>query len=155
MSKTHWKKAFNPKYLGSFSLEPGQELTLTIAKTQNEDVTDPGGKVEECFVCHWQEEELPLILNKTNCKNIEAALGTPYREDWVGGKVTVYIDPKVEAFGSIVEAIRIRPYAPVNKPSLSAAQFSRMQKAIEKGDLKREDALKNYSLTQAQIEALV
>ena len=112
MSKTHWRKCQNPKYLGSYELLPGQELTLTISKADTEMVEGSDGKTEECLVAHFVEKNFkPMIINIENSKIIEEIYGTPYIEDWVGKKITVY-SKKVKAFGKLVDALRIRPFIP-------------------------------------------
>ena len=79
--KTHWKKLFNPNYLGSYSLDPGQELILTISEVKTEMVKNTDGKEESCMVCYWKEDEKPMILNKTNAKATAKATGSNYVED--------------------------------------------------------------------------
>lgn len=112
MAKTHWKKLHNPNYLGAYELMPGQELTLTIAKVQEELVIGADGKKENCSVMHFCEKGVkPMILNVTNSKTIAKLYGTPYVEDWAGKKITIY-SAEVKAFGELVEALRIRPYLP-------------------------------------------
>lgn len=112
MAKTHWKKLQNPNYLGAYELQPGQELTLTIAKVQEELVIGSDGKKENCSVMHFAEKGVkPMILNVTNSKTIAKLYGSPYVEDWAGKSIIIY-SAEVKAFGEIVEALRIRPYLP-------------------------------------------
>ena len=59
----HWKRLINPDYLGAYSLDPGKDMVLTIKSVGRELITGTGGKREECPVCHWQEEQKPMILN--------------------------------------------------------------------------------------------
>ena len=111
MSKTHWKKTMNPDYLGAYALEPGQELILTIKHIQEETVTGPDGKKEQCSVIHFVERVKPMILNATNAKAIAKVIGSPYIEDWYGRKIQVY-SATVRAFGEMVDALRVRDFAP-------------------------------------------
>jgi hypothetical protein len=109
---THWKKLTNPDYLGAYALEPGKDLVVTIKKVGREMVIGPDGKKEECIVAHFTENGVkPMILNVTNCKTISKLAKTSYIEKWSGLKIQIFVD-KVRAFGDIVEALRIRPYAP-------------------------------------------
>ena len=108
---THWKKLFNPDYLGSYSLEDGQDLILTIANVKQETVTGPEGKQEQCLVCYWAEKAKPMILNVTNAKMIEKLLKTPFIEEWSGKRVQIGAE-KVKAFGEVVDALRIRSFLP-------------------------------------------
>jgi hypothetical protein len=111
---THWKKLTNPDYLGAYSLEPGQDIILTIERVQVEMVTGPDGKKEECMVCHWQEQEKPMILNITNAKMIQKLLKTPYIEEWSGRRIQICVE-RVKAFGEIVDALRVRNFLPEEK----------------------------------------
>ena len=94
----HWKKTTNPDYLGAYSLEPGQDMVLTIGTVKKEMITGAGGKKEECIVCHWQEDQKPMILNVTNCKMIAKLLKTPYIERWAGHRIQIGAEV-VSAFG--------------------------------------------------------
>ena len=69
MSETHWKKTFNPDYLGAYAFDPGEEKIVTIVSVTQEEVTGLEGRTELCLVAHLENEK-PLILNKTNCKAI-------------------------------------------------------------------------------------
>ena len=111
MSETHWKKLINPDYLGAYSLDPGKDMILTIKQVRKETVTGPGGKKEECIVCHWQEDQKPMILNVTNCKMIAKLLKTPYIERWAGHRIQIGAEV-VSAFGEKVEALRVRKTLP-------------------------------------------
>lgn len=116
---THWKKLMNPDYLGSYALEPGQDLIVTIKSVGNEEVTGSDGKKEICSVIHFVENVKPMILNATNNKTIAKLFKTPYIEEWAGRKIQVYTE-KVKAFGEIWDALRIRPYLPVEKELVCA-----------------------------------
>lgn len=104
---THWKKEFNYDFLGSYSLLPKEEKTLTIKETRKQMVKGADGKEKECFVAHFLENEKPMILNKTNCKVISKVYGTPYIEQWKGIRIIIYATP-VKAFGEEVDALRIK-----------------------------------------------
>lgn len=111
-NKTHWKKLTNPNYLGAYAFDEGKDMILTVASVGNELVTGDGGRKEECTVCHFVENVKPLILNKTNMKSIQKALGTPYIEEWAGHKIQIYVDPKVKFGKEITGGLRVRNYAP-------------------------------------------
>ena len=94
----------NPNYLGAYSIEDNKDLILTISKVQQETVTGPDGKKDECIVCYFSESEKPMILNSTNAKQIQKLLNTPYIEKWLGHKIQIGIE-KVRAFGDIVDCL--------------------------------------------------
>ena len=111
-NKTHWKTLSDSPYLGAYSLQPGQEIQLTIAKAGTEQVTSADGSKETCRVIHFKEKGVkPMIVNATNAKTIAKLAGSPYLEDWPGTKVQIYAE-KVRAFGDTVEALRIRNFRP-------------------------------------------
>lgn len=129
MSETHWKKAFNPEYLGAYSLEPGRDIVVTIDKIEKRNVKNTDGKEEECLVAVLRGEK-PFILNKTNCKTIAKVLGSPYIEQWVGKSILIGID-RVRAFGETVEALRVRQKpAPTNDEAKKAELRQRIREAL-------------------------
>lgn len=144
--KTHWKKLVNPDYLGAYSLNPGEEKVLTIAKVVRETVKGSGGKKQECTVLHFVEKEKPMIVNRLNSKIITKIYGTPYIEDWIGKKIKIYAD-MVEAFGDMVEALRIRSEAP-KLPELTPdhPKWKDAYDYIQKGN-SIDDILKRYSVS--------
>ena len=138
---THWKKLMNPDYLGSYALEPGQDLIVTIKSVGNEEVTGTDGKKEICSVIHFFENVKPMILNATNNKTIAKLFKTPYIEEWSGRKIQIYTE-KVRAFGEIWDALRIRPYLPVEKELICAD----CGKQIEGFGGKSADVIAKYTL---------
>ena len=131
MSKTHWKKMVNMDYLGTYSLEDGQDMTLTIDFVRQEVVTGNCGRKEQCMVAHFKENVKPMILNRTNAKTITKVCGSPYIEDWNGKRITLYADT-TRFGGDIVECLRIRPYAP---PAAKPVAEHPKQTATERPDL--------------------
>lgn len=129
MSKTHWKKMVNMDYLGTYSLEDGKDLTLTIDFVRQEVVTGNSGRKEQCMVAHFKENVKPMILNRTNAKTITKVCGSPYIEDWNGKRITLYADT-TRFGGDIVECLRIRPYSPPE-----AQRTEPKQKVAERSDL--------------------
>ena len=111
MGKTHFKKLQNPDFLGSYALEDGKDIILTIDYVRQEKVTGSDGKSEELPVCHWKEQQKPMILNSTNLKMIAKVLGSPYIEDWSGKKIQIGSE-RVKAFGDVVDALRVRKFIP-------------------------------------------
>ncbi len=111
-NKTHWKKYFNYDYLGTYSLEDGRDLILTIKNCKKEMVTGQGGKKEECFVCYFTDHNKPMILNRTNCKIIEKIHNTPHVEEWTGKRVQLYRKEGIQAFGQTTDGLRIREFKP-------------------------------------------
>lgn len=108
---SHWKNLFPYEYLGAFNLSEGEELIAEIASIDKEMVTGSDGSKEALPVLHFAKDVPKMILNKTNSKNITKALGTAYTDKWVGRSVQIFAT-KVQSFGQMVEAVRIRDFAP-------------------------------------------
>lgn len=149
MEQTHWKKEFNYDFMGSYSLPDGKDVVMTIKKTKKEKVTGQNGKKEDCFVVYFHESDKPMILNRTNCKTLEKILKSPFIESWPGHKIQLGIDT-VSAFGESVEALRIRPILPKDKPKVdltpSHPKWSDAIAYITKGG-KIEGLLGTYNIT--------
>lgn len=116
--KTHFKNLFDNAYLGAYSLDTGdghyESVDLTIASVTVEEVHGENGRTDHKPVLHFKEsgpQAKAMILNATNAKRLWKALGTPYKEDWVGRKITVGVE-RVNSFGEKVDALRIRDKAP-------------------------------------------
>ena len=106
----HWKRLINPDYLGAYSLDSGNDMILTIKSIGREMITGTGGKKEECPVCHWQENQKPMILNTTNLKTIAKMYGSDY-DQWPGKRVQIYAST-TKFGGDTVECLRIRKDPP-------------------------------------------
>lgn len=149
--KTHYRRLVNPHYIGAYSLDPGQELNVTIEKVIREQVNGADGKKEECTVAYLKGQK-PFILNATNSKTISKALKSPYIEDWAGKTITLYA-AKIKAFGEELEALRIRPTlpTPAAKPELTPthAKWDGAVKALQAGNTTIEAIKSAYTLTEA------
>ena len=110
LKKTHWKKEFNPQFLGEWDFEPGKDLVAKITKVEPKKITNPKGQSEEKLVMEFEGLK-PLILNKTNAESCSKALESPYIEDWAGQYVQMYVT-RVAAFNTVTNAIRIREFKP-------------------------------------------
>jgi hypothetical protein len=118
--KTHWKKNFNYDYMGAYSLPDGKDVVVTIKELKKEKVKGAKGKKEDCVVCYFIDSDKPMILNKTNCRTIEKLYGTPFVEDWGGKKIQLY-SAKVDAFGDVTDALRVRDFKPTTTEDNSEA----------------------------------
>ena len=109
---THFKRIINPDYLGAYSLEAGNDMILTISKVQPEELTTTDGKTKHGLVCYWAEDQLPMVLNKTNAAAIAKLLKENDYTKWAGHRIQIYVDHQVKAFGEIVDGLRIRKKLP-------------------------------------------
>lgn len=141
---THWKKLTNCDYLGAYSLEPNQDLVVTIKSVTNEVVTGTDGKKETCMVMRFVENVKPMVLNATNSKTITKLFKTPYIEQWEGRKIQIYVERGVKAFGDVVDALRIRPFLPVEKELICAD----CGKKIEGNGRSTAEVIAKYTMSQ-------
>jgi len=150
MEKTHYKKLRNPNYIGSYELMTGGspiELVVKIERAVKEMVQN-GDKKEEAMVIYLKGQK-PMIVNSTNAKSIEKATGSPYIEDWVGKSITLYV-AKIKAFGETVDALRVKPTAPVIKMPELTPQHPRWdgaKTALASKNTTLEAIRKNYVLS--------
>lgn len=109
-----FRKFMNKKYLGSWDIPDGDDLIATIDHVEQEQVENAKGK-ELKLTIHFADRGLkPMILNSTNSQRISKVAGTTRVEKWDGITIAIYTE-KVQAFGSISDALRIRNYAPKSK----------------------------------------
>lgn len=107
--KTHWKKLVNLDYIGAYSLN-GKDLVVEITEVSVKRVKGEGGKEEECTVATLKGQK-PFIINRTNAKVISKLYNSPYIEDWVGKKITLF-PTTTRVAGETVECLRVRPSLP-------------------------------------------
>lgn len=109
----HWRKAFNPDFLGEWDLVPGQDKILTVKSVGIEECTFEGGRKESKTVIHWVENEKPMIVNATNGRTIVKLTGSKFYDGWDGVRLQIYFDPSVKGkSGEVVGGLRIRPKLP-------------------------------------------
>lgn len=105
-----YRKYMDKNFLGSWDIPDGDDLVLTISDVEQNEVKNERGS-ERKLTIHFAEDYKPLIMNATNCDRITKAYGSPKVEDWVGKRIALTTE-KVPAFGSVKDAVRIRPYPP-------------------------------------------
>lgn len=118
--RTHWKKLSNTKYMGSWDFQPDEEKIVTISKIGQEDVTSPDGTIEAKRVLTFEEDEKPMICNNTNAATIADVHNSPYMEDWIGKSIILVVQ-RIQAFGKLTDAIRVRPVKPYECESCGKA----------------------------------
>lgn len=123
---THWKKETNKEYLGDWSLIIGadendkpiyREVIATIKKVEKQPIPDmeaikkgKNNATKDELLVWFEELDKPMVIHaKTNFKGLEMATQTPFIERWVGKKVCIYVETGVKAFGSVTNALRIKP----------------------------------------------
>jgi len=105
---THWKKMYNPDYLGAYSLD-NPTMVVTIKAIEKKEVVSDGGKKKMCVVAQLVDQK-QMILNATNLKILDRMYGH-FIEKWIGKKITLYI-ANVKFGSEYVEALRIQEAIP-------------------------------------------
>ena len=147
-TKTHWKRLVNPNYIGAYSLEEGEDLTVKIDFVQVEEIIGTGGKKDTGSVMHLVNQK-PMILNSTNSKTVAKLYG-PYIEDWQGKLITLFASTTKMA-GETVECLRIRPKVAERKAQpITDARLDAAIKSIIEGTYKTDKLRANFALTEAQ-----
>lgn len=106
-----FRKYMDKNYLGSWDVPEGEDLILTVDHCERNEVQNERG-AEKKLVMYFKEKGYkPMILNTVNSEAISEAYGSKRVEDWEGKKIAITTE-KVKAFGSMKDALRIRPYKP-------------------------------------------
>lgn len=153
--KTHWRKLKDTNYLGSWDVVD-KDLILTIKNIETKKVSTPDGKTEELPVMTFTEDYKPMILNATNFKNIAKAHGSNFIEDWIGKKISIYIT-SVKAFGSVVDALRIKPSAPkIEKPELTPdnPKFESIKNKLKSGETTLDTVKQYFNISDNTLKLL-
>lgn len=98
MSKTHWKAlADTSQYLGKQHFGPDEKKDVTIEGVEEQVVENHAKRTKDVkAIMYFAEPDVrPWIVNKTNRGKIAELLDSPYIEDWIGKKITLFVDPKV------------------------------------------------------------
>ena len=113
MSKTRWEATVNKDYIGAYSLDNGEQgynqLTVTIDRVQTGKIMTNKG--EEVKTIAYLVGQKPMILNRTNMKELTRLFKSPYIEDWVGKSITLFVST-TRLKGEDVECLRVRGFAP-------------------------------------------
>ena len=154
---THWKKMVNYDYLGAYSLEKGEEKTLTIKSIGHEMVTSSNGKKEQCVVAYFSEEKKGMVLNRTNMKTITKIYETPYIEEWINKKIIVFAT-NVRLGGEFVEALRVKDVKIEEKPQkpiLSKGKnFDAIVEKLKSKEANVEKVLQHYTVSDELLKEL-
>lgn len=107
MIKTSWKTLVDWKNLSSTSLF-NEERILTIKQIRREEIISTNGKKTMVAVCRFEDDKLPMVLNKTNLRTLEKIFKTDKIEDWYGKKIMVYVKSGIKFGKELVKGLRVR-----------------------------------------------
>lgn len=112
----HWRNLTDLTYLRAECFQPKEKKVLTIKDIKKAKITSQNGTIEEKPVAYFEENELPMVLNVTNCTTIEKIYETGNIYDWIGKKIQV-LATKTRVAGEMVPCLRIENIKPVtNEP---------------------------------------
>ena len=97
--------AFPSRFLKAADLQ-GKTVGVAMDQVVIEEMGAPGKKDEKKPVLYFVGKEKGLVLNRTNSRVIAKAYGTETAR-WRGQRLLLYVT-EVEAFGDMVDAIRVR-----------------------------------------------
>jgi len=153
---THWRTLMNTKYLNGDEIKDG---IVTISDYKIEELYSQKSKEKEKHVTvTLAEYNKPMILTNRKAKQIAKALNTPYTENWVGKRITIF-PIKEKHFGEWFEVINVKN-APEVKEFLDAkhGMWDKAKKSISENKTTIAILEKHYQLTVAtkkELEKLV
>ncbi len=111
--KTHWLQNPNKNYLWHQDLPNGDDIIVTIASWDWEEVKDPTRNSTDMkrvirFTEKWVK---PFICNETNAEQIMKVTWTKFMQDAVGKKIQLFVS-KTKFMKEMVDCLRIRDFAP-------------------------------------------
>lgn len=113
---------------------------FTVKKVEIEELENREGKTQEKPVIYFKEIEKGFVCNRTNWSIIEKIHG-PESDNWVNKPITLFV-LDVEAFGEMVQAIRVKPpRRVVAKPTVPPAAMIPLAAAMIPPD---DDVITQY-----------
>jgi hypothetical protein len=94
------------------------DIVVTIKNVMLEDM--PGDEHQQRWVLAFKELERGLVLNSTTIRVLEKTFGR-HTDQWLNGRVTLYVDPNVAFKGQIVGGLRVRPHTTRTAKAVVAA----------------------------------
>lgn len=135
--KTHWLQSPNKNYLGHWDLPNGEDVILTIASAQYEEVKNPIINKSECKrVVRFKESYQwlkPFICNEVNAQSIYKSTDQKFMEDCVGKKIKIGIG-STTVKREEVECLRVRPVKQslLQDKTLNPKQITTIQELLDK-----------------------
>lgn len=107
-----YRKYADKKYLYHWDISEAEDTVVTIDHIELETIENKKKNTKESkLVLYFKEPIKPLALNKKeNPSRISKALGSTHVEDWVGGRIALYVAEESRSEDGL--AIRVRDYRP-------------------------------------------
>lgn len=94
------------KFLKKEDVGGGTLLTITGCSKFN--VAMEGAPKEEKWCLTFRETDKPMVLNVTNARLCEQALGSDDTDHWTGKQIVAFTDASIMYEGKLVGGIRLR-----------------------------------------------
>lgn len=104
----HFKKCFDPRFLGSWDFEDGKEMEVTIKEVKQEEVHDERKGDIQKYVVYFDEGKRGLVLSPVKGQQIADVTGEAHVEKWTGKKITLYGTNCKGKGGEMVPCIRVK-----------------------------------------------
>ena len=115
MAKLSDGKTGGNTYLKAEDIKQGQEVTLTIDRIEQEQISRDDGSEQQKLVCYFRGKEKGLVLNNTNIDVLIDTYGDD--TDALAGKTIVLYRTTAQFKGQTVPALRLRaPIPPTPHP---------------------------------------
>jgi hypothetical protein len=134
---------------------------IVNGKTIGEDVN---GKFLEGYIVHFVEDVKPFVVNSGNRKNISyivkelkkcTAAESRLLTNWIGVQIELYFNPSVKFGKEVTGGICVKPNVIIKqKQPINQERFTKALDAIKSGKFDKEQLIKDYVLTEEQIEQL-
>lgn len=118
------------KFLKRADVSSGKLLTIVSCEQQNVAKKDDKPEMKWCLT--FEEEDKPMVLNKTNGELIAMITGERNSDNWGGHKIVAYDDPSISFGGKLVGGIRVR--APKNRATPPITKQTPIELAQEEED---------------------
>ena len=120
----HYKKHVERTYIGACDLmqDDGsyRAVNVTISGTYRREIFNPGSRgVEKKLVASFEKGGKDFIMNSTNQESVAEIAGSEMVHDWVGTRITLYVQKNVPVGKKKVDAIRVK--RPIAEPQQQAA----------------------------------
>ena len=137
---------------------------LTIKDAFYSRNVDVSGNKTDGYFLDFEESVKPMVVNSINRKTIAAVVklqksltSAESRNigNWIGVQIELSFDESVKMMGKQVGGIRVKPTQLIKqKQPITPERFAKALDAIKSGKFDKEQLIKDYVLTEEQIEQL-
>ena len=140
------------------------QCVLTIKDAYYARGIDVSGNKTDGYFLEFEEDVKPMVVNSINRKTIAAVVklqksltSAESRNigNWIGVQIELSFDESVKMMGKQVGGIRVKPTQLIKqKQPITQERFAKALDAIKAGKFDKEQLIKDYVLTEEQLEQL-